>query len=451
MREDVCIIVANKPREKRELAEELIQRLRARRLSVERLEPNKLLTKILKQRNPRVVISDYIIGNICTALDLLSDLHENRHCDFVLWTDEPSVYAAVSALKLGAKDFIEMGTPTSVERVVKTVETCLREQNDKAPSLEQQSTLSNELPVGLSLRYKQCLNLVAAAGRERIPLLVLAGPCGAGRNTLALHFHQHREQAGCFYPIDYDLWPQPLNTLLGNKHERSHLPLLSQAATVLLDHAQCDTGELLEAVAEASPRLWPPKDRGASLSSALVIGTTSTTHAREWQRLVGAKIIEIPALGERPEDFLPLIQHFLGESGRAQLSARIRFSVPVIQEITKWVWPGNVRELRAVVHELATLGNVPNDAQEATSVSKSLTKDERQTLEGLAEACKRWERYSIGELNIPAPLAARRAYDEAQGNLRIAAVRLGTTIPSLRKLIFGPAFSALSNSEGKPR
>ena len=61
--------------------------------------------------------------------------------------------------------------------------------------------------------------------------------------------------------------------------------------------------------------------------------------------------LNLPALRERPEDVLPLANHFLTEftQGKARLSAAVAAG------LARYAWPGNVRELRNAMERAALL------------------------------------------------------------------------------------------------
>lgn len=64
--------------------------------------------------------------------------------------------------------------------------------------------------------------------------------------------------------------------------------------------------------------------------------------------------IRVPPLRERPEDILPLAEHFL-----RQQNSGLRFSDLAKQKLCASLWPGNVRELRNVVARAAVLSCGP--------------------------------------------------------------------------------------------
>src|SRR5690606_3807390 len=57
--------------------------------------------------------------------------------------------------------------------------------------------------------------------------------------------------------------------------------------------------------------------------------------------------VNLPPLSERPDDILPLAEHFLG--GRAELGDAAR------EALLAYPWPGNVRELKNAIERAALL------------------------------------------------------------------------------------------------
>ena len=62
--------------------------------------------------------------------------------------------------------------------------------------------------------------------------------------------------------------------------------------------------------------------------------------------------LNIPPLRERPEDIVPLANHFIAEFTKG----RARFSASVVEILERYSWPGNVRELRNAMERAALLG-----------------------------------------------------------------------------------------------
>jgi len=65
---------------------------------------------------------------------------------------------------------------------------------------------------------------------------------------------------------------------------------------------------------------------------------------------LGQICLRVPSLRERPEDIVPLAEHFLKQSNLDR-----HFSGDALQALERHSWPGNVRELRNVVTKAAVL------------------------------------------------------------------------------------------------
>lgn len=70
-------------------------------------------------------------------------------------------------------------------------------------------------------------------------------------------------------------------------------------------------------------------------------------------------IIEVPPLRRRPEDIMPLAEHFMDEYGRGE-NAHILGMTPAVREfLLQYAWPGNVRELKNVIESAMILAKGP--------------------------------------------------------------------------------------------
>ena len=67
--------------------------------------------------------------------------------------------------------------------------------------------------------------------------------------------------------------------------------------------------------------------------------------------------VELPPLRERPDDILPLAQHFLEEFCRQAGVAQKIFSPVAANLLRRYAWPGNVRELRHAVERAFVLAD----------------------------------------------------------------------------------------------
>lgn len=127
--------------------------------------------------------------------------------------------------------------------------------------------------------------------------------------------------------------------------------------------------------------------------------------------------IDLPPLRERPEDIVPLAEHFLEDFSRKARRKPPKFSAMARRRLEHHRWPGNVRELRNLMERLAYL--LPGDRVEPEDLAISLT--------------------HMGEVHAPAqldlPLAEatnkyqteyiQQVIDRSRGNMTEAARHLG--------------------------
>jgi len=138
--------------------------------------------------------------------------------------------------------------------------------------------------------------------------------------------------------------------------------------------------------------------------------------------------IEIPPLRERPEDVVPLVEHFLRRfAGEKQLS----LSAAAVQTLAAYRWPGNVRELRNVAQRVSLFAegeirgeDLPPELQEGHPVSQLV----RACARCLADESLNYnDVIDCLETNL-----LRQALVASSGNRSQAAKSLGLSLSTLR-------------------
>jgi transcriptional regulator with GAF, ATPase, and Fis domain len=150
---------------------------------------------------------------------------------------------------------------------------------------------------------------------------------------------------------------------------------------------------------------------------------------------IGAVVCWVPPLRERPEDILLLFRHFVRQfSGRDELPD---VAEPVRQMLLGRQYPGNVRELQQLARRTAcrhvgtgpiTTGDIPDDERpQPTGRDSSEMSLELAIRRELARGA------GLKAISRAAAAAAIRvALGEANGNLQLAARRLGVTDRALQ-------------------
>jgi transcriptional regulator with GAF, ATPase, and Fis domain len=146
---------------------------------------------------------------------------------------------------------------------------------------------------------------------------------------------------------------------------------------------------------------------------------------------LAANVVRLPPLRERPGDVLPLFSHFLTEA----VGAPLELHPAVVDLIERRDYPGNVRDLRQLAMRIAvrhvgpgpvTPGDVPDE--ERPTVAEPPADRPSTGLLDQAVAAALHEGRGYREIRDAAgDCAVRLAVDQAAGNLRVAADRLGVT------------------------
>ncbi len=155
----------------------------------------------------------------------------------------------------------------------------------------------------------------------------------------------------------------------------------------------------------------------AATNANLVDAVQTKAFRRDLYYRLSVVTLEIPPLRERPEDVLPLAEHFLQTFCAQAKRPLLKLSNDARRRLQSHHWPGNVRELRNLMERVAFLA--AGDAVKADDLAFILAPESDTGLEpsanlGLTEATKEFQRDFI-----------RRAIDRMSGNMSSAAGLLG--------------------------
>jgi transcriptional regulator with GAF, ATPase, and Fis domain len=126
---------------------------------------------------------------------------------------------------------------------------------------------------------------------------------------------------------------------------------------------------------------------------------------------------QLPSLKERPEDIIPLAEHFLAQFCAQARRRTLKLAADAKRRLQAHGWPGNVRELRNLMERVAFL--TQSEKVEAEDLAFILSPDRDDVLEpshdlGLSDATKRFQQDFI-----------RRSIKRVRGNMSEAARLLG--------------------------
>lgn len=283
--------------------------------------------ELLAGQWPGVLVSDIYMPAM-NGMELLARVHEiDAEIPVIMITGHGDIPLAVKAVKQGAFDFLEK--PLHPQDLLGLLErACQQRSAVLARRSEIQATVDDEL-IGTSpqiVAIRGQLNQLAQTDKD----LLLEGPAGSGRHTLARLLHKisaRREQA-------FQL------------HDCGSAPSLAEVQASL---AQADQGTL---VLQSPARLSADCQRWLG------------NHLLDQERKGGKSLRTIALFEESPEalverscDIIPLFRAFLRQGCK-----RIGRPVPAVdraylETLKRHKWPGNLRELRNVA-ELYAVGIV---------------------------------------------------------------------------------------------
>lgn len=307
--------------------------------------------ELLASQWPGVVVSDIYMPAM-NGMELLTRVHEiDTEIPVIMITGHGDIPLAVKAVKQGAFDFLEK--PLNPQALLGLLERACKQRSEVlARRNEIQETIDDEL-IGTSpqiVAIRNQINQLAQTDKD----LMLEGPAGSGRHTLALLLHKisaRREQA-------FHLHDCASASSLAEMQES--LTRAEQGTLVLQSPARLAP----ECQRWLGNHLLEQERRGGKSLRTIALFEESPEGLVEQQQLMPELYyflsqvrLKLPRLVERSCDIIPLFRAFLRQGCK-----RIGKPVPAVdraylETLKRHQWPGNLRELRNVA-ELYAVGIV---------------------------------------------------------------------------------------------
>ena len=334
----------------------------------------------LQQHEPDVVLSDLKLPD-GESLSLLESHHAEDGHDavWIVMTAHATVSKAITALKLGALDFLEK--PFSLERAVATVRqalemTALRRE---VAALRAESSRAGTTIIGHGPAMQAVFDLLGRLASAGATTVLIQGESGTGKGAVAQALHRLSPRGkGPFLNVTCSALPDTLmeSELFG--HERgaftdAHalkrgLVELAHGGTLFLDEiAELTPGvqaKLLRFIEEKTfRRLGGTRD--LTVDVRIVAATNRSLEAEVAAGRFRSDLfyrlrvvpIEMPPLRQRREDILPLAKHFLDHFNH-ELGRKVQsITAEACAMLTAYDWPGNVRELKNVIERAVLLSD----------------------------------------------------------------------------------------------
>src|SRR5579864_1199526 len=325
---------------------------------------------VLRNDTVDLALVDLYLGtaNGLNVLDLIKVLQPQSSC--VIMTAHATVETVARSVAGGAVEYLSK--PLMIEELLTLIHKL--EAGGKPSGVK---TIPEDTPpssiIGSSPKMLEVYRAIARVAPTNAPVLIL-GASGTGKELVARVIHQHSPRAAKpFVPVncgaftenilESELFGHVKGAFTGAYVSRPGLFEAATGGTLFLDEISETKPtfqvNLLRAVQEQQVRRVG-SNKYVQVDARIVAATnrdlTSLLQSGGFREDLYYRLsvvtIHVPALEERSEDILLLVQHFLKISnGRNRRNVQI--TADALQLLTRMRWPGNVRELENLVERLA--------------------------------------------------------------------------------------------------
>jgi two-component system, NtrC family, response regulator AtoC len=409
-----------------------------------------------QEDRPDVVLLDLVLGD-ADGIELLRRMrHESPDTKVILISAHGSIESAVTAMKLGGYDFIKK--PFELEEIVAAVRNAARtrslEQRVAYMTAQERKRTDGAVFVHAAPRTAEILHEVQVIAASPVPMVLVTGESGTGKQAIARMLHDGSARAGGpFVELNCSAIPETLveSELFG--HERGAfsdarerklgLVEIADGGTLFLDEigdlglaAQAKLLTFLEQrtfrrVGSTSVRRVDARVVAATNRNLASMVAAQTLREDLFYRL-NAITVHLPPLRERPRDIPALAAHFLAFSAREFGRRFTTISPETDGLLAAYRWPGNVRELRAVISravlmqddEQLRVGHLPPELVTAALSAPPIPPSPEVGSHSNG---------SIPTLEVIEIAHIRRVLEICHGNRTLAAQHLGITRQTLAK------------------
>lgn len=336
---------------------------------------------------PDLVLLDIHLAEDRNGLEILEELKkEGVASQVVMLTADESAESAITAMKLGAADYLTK--PFNMDEVKIVIDNILEKERlrEEVDYLRKSRTsFLQEQMIGESPAIRQLKEKGVKLAEAHVNNVLITGESGTGKEVLARHIHHqmHRSQGEDYAPfiaVNCTALPEQLfeSELFGHmkgaftdaKAEKKGMFELANGGTILLD----EIGDMQPSLQSKLLRVLEDRQvrrLGGKIDMPIDVTVITTTNRDLSQAVkeggfrmdlyyrLNTFALYIPPLRERKEDISMLARHFLDFFSRIYLKPIFKDFSPEAEKIlAAHDWPGNVRELKNVIERIVVLENV---------------------------------------------------------------------------------------------
>jgi two-component system nitrogen regulation response regulator GlnG len=401
---------------------------------------------------PDVIISDIRMPGM-DGLSFLSRVHEAYpDLPVIIMTAHSDLDSAVAAYHGGAFEYLPK--PFDVDEAVEQVRRACRQAGGSREGGAEVQVESPEI-IGEAPAMQEVFRAIGRLARSNITVLI-NGESGTGKELVAQALHKHSPRsAQPFIALNMAAIPKDLmeselfgherGAFTGAQHRRVGRFEQADGGTLFLD----EIGDMPSDLQTRLLRVLADGEFyrvGGHEPVKVDVRIIAATHQNLEQLVEEGRFredlfhrlnvirIHIPALRERREDILPLMNHFLAEAAE-ELGGEVKHLLPeTLVSLQQMEWPGNVRQLENTARWLTVMAS----AQEVqvSDLPPELRKgDKAETAPGdWGEGLRNWMRLQLQQgneniLNDALPMFERivieAALEKTGGRRQEAARKLG--------------------------
>ncbi len=324
---------------------------------------------------PEAIISDIRMPGM-SGFDLIKEIHSN-HPDLpvIIMTAHSDMDSAMSAYECGAFEYLPK--PFDINEATELAKRACAINTVSAGQIEEiESVVSQQEIIGQSVAMQELFRSIGRLSKTSISVLI-TGESGTGKELVAKALHNHSPRANkSFIAINTAAIPKELleSELFG--HEKGSFT--GAQAQRIGRFEQADGGTLfLDEIGDMPAELQTRLLRvladgefyrvGGTKAIRVDVRVVAATHQNLEEHVNNGTFredlfhrlnvirLQIPALRERGEDIIILLNHFLGQAAKELSVEQKSLSIEVSDYLQTLEWPGNVRQLENVSRWLTVM------------------------------------------------------------------------------------------------